>query len=122
MTSDTVEAIAGGGGPAALPRRNGELVFEAPWESRAFGVAVALHDAGKMDFEVFRARLIAEITSHEQSAGAAAPGSGSGYYEHWLDALQDVLLDTGLVSADELDERAASIAHDWAHDHDHHDP
>ena len=26
----------------ALPRKNGELVFEAPWEARAFGLAVAL--------------------------------------------------------------------------------
>ena len=29
-------------GPAAPPRANGELVFEAPWESRAFGIAIAL--------------------------------------------------------------------------------
>ena len=117
MTSRTVAAIASGGGPAALPRRNGELVFEAPWESRAFGVAVALHDAGKMDFEVFRERLIAEIGSHAHEDGA--DGAGSGYYEHWLDALEDVLLTCGLVSAAELAERAAAIAHDWAHDHDH---
>ena len=27
--------------PTDLPRRNGELVFEAPWESRAFGLAAA---------------------------------------------------------------------------------
>jgi hypothetical protein len=26
-------------GPAAPPRSNGELVFAAPWESRAFGLA-----------------------------------------------------------------------------------
>ena len=26
-------------GPLAPPRRNGELVFEAPWETRAFGLA-----------------------------------------------------------------------------------
>jgi len=25
----------------ALPRKNGELVFAAPWEARAFGIAVA---------------------------------------------------------------------------------
>ena len=116
MTSRTVEAIASGGGPAALPRRNGELIFEAPWESRAFGLAVALHDAGKMDFEIFRERLIAEIASDSREHWADA-GEG-GYYEHWLDALQDVLLDCGLVSAGELAERAAEIAHDWAHDHD----
>ena len=29
-------------GTAALPRRNGELVFEAPWQGRAFGMAVVL--------------------------------------------------------------------------------
>ena len=30
-------------GPAAPPRDNGELVFAAPWESRAFGLALALN-------------------------------------------------------------------------------
>jgi hypothetical protein len=33
-------------GPAAPPRSNGELAFAAPWESRAFGLAMALHDGG----------------------------------------------------------------------------
>ena len=28
----------------ALPRENGELVFQAPWEARAFGLAVALNE------------------------------------------------------------------------------
>ena len=37
--------ITGHDGP---PRANGELVFEAPWESRAFGVAVALHESGAL--------------------------------------------------------------------------
>ena len=101
FTSDT--------GATALPRQNGELVFEAPWESRAFGVAIALHDAGAIDFEVFRARLIAEIGE----VGEAA------YYECWLRALEQVLLGLELVSAAELEERAASIVHDWAHDHEH---
>ena len=27
-------------GPAAPPRSNGELVFEAPWEARLFGVTM----------------------------------------------------------------------------------
>ncbi|MDT7620396.1 MAG: hypothetical protein QOF99_1297, partial [Pseudonocardiales bacterium] len=33
-------------GPGAPPRSNGELVFAEPWESRAFGMAVTLFDAG----------------------------------------------------------------------------
>ena len=108
-----LEAITGPGGTEALPRRNGELVFEAPWESRAFGVAVALHDAGAIDFERFRAHLIAEIRARGAEEG------GEGYYERWLDALQQLLLEEGVVSEVELDARAAAIAHEWAHDHDH---
>ena len=48
-------------GPEAPPRRNGELVFEAPWESRAFGMAVALCEQGLFEWEEFRRCLIAEI-------------------------------------------------------------
>jgi nitrile hydratase accessory protein len=110
-----LDAITGAGGTEALPRRNGELVFQAPWESRAFGVAVALQDAGEIDFERFRALLIAEIAEHGEEE------SGGAYYEHWLDALQRVLLEQGVLSAAELDARAAAIAHEWAHDHDHRD-
>ena len=40
MTSPVLEID----GPAAPPRDNGELVFAEPWESRAFGLAVTLHD------------------------------------------------------------------------------
>src|SRR6185295_3597314 len=107
-----LDAITGSVGAEALPRRNGELVFEAPWESRAFGVAVALHDAGAIDFERFRTFLVAEIGEHEDDA------DGRAYYEHWLDALQRVVLEQGVVSEAELDARAVAIAHEWAHDHD----
>ena len=110
-----LEAITGPGGADALPRRNGELVFQAPWESRAFGVAVALHDAGAIDFERFRTQLIAEIAARGTDGGGE---EGSAYYEHWLGALQQVLLAEGVVSAAELDARAAVIAHEWAHDHE----
>ena len=117
MTSLTVHALATASGPAALPRKNGELVFDAPWQSRAFGLAIALHDAGAIDFEEFRERLIAEIAAHELEHGT--DGDGGRYYEHWLDALQHVLGEQQLVAPAEIGDRAAAIAHAWAHDHDH---
>jgi nitrile hydratase accessory protein len=117
MTSSTVHALATASGPAAPPRKNGELVFEAPWQSRAFGLAIALHDAGAIDFEEFRERLIAEIAAHELEHGT--DGDGGRYYEHWLDALQHVVGEQQLVAPAEIGERAAAIAHAWAHDHDH---
>jgi nitrile hydratase accessory protein len=109
VSTRSLAAITSDDGAAALPRKNGELVFEAPWESRAFGVAIALHDAGAIDFEVFRGRLIAEIGDEGEPA----------YYACWLRALEQVLLELELVSAEELEQRAASIVHDWAHDHEH---
>ena len=44
MTSPTNDDISLMDGEASLPRSNGELIFDAPWEGRAFGLAVALND------------------------------------------------------------------------------
>lgn len=102
-------------GPAAPPRDNGELVFAAPWESRAFGVALALHDAGRIDWEDFRQSLIAEIRDWE----AAHPsGEGWNYYERWLRALERVVSGKGLVGTEDLRARLAVLASRPAgHDH-----
>lgn len=102
-------------GPAAPPRDNGELVFAAPWESRAFGMAVTLHDSGLFTWDSFQAALIARIAAWE----AEHPGGeGWSYYRCWLDALQDVLASTGVVSPEETTTRAHHLATRLpAHDH-----
>ena len=103
--------------PAAPPRANGELVFTEPWESRAFGVAVALHDAGVLDFEAFRARLIGEIGEWE---GSHPPEDhGYRYYERWLTALERTLLSERIVDPVSLEAAREAIAHEWEHDHRH---
>ncbi len=117
MTSDALHVVTAADGLEALPRLNGELVFKAPWESRAFGVAIALHDAGAIDYEVFRERLIAEIAGHAEEHGAGEDGGD--YYLRWLEALQQLLVEQKIVSEAEIAERAAGIAHQWAHDHEH---
>lgn len=95
-------------GPAAPPRENGELVFAEPWESRAFGLAVTLHDAGAFTWDEFRAHLVAHI-----AADPARP-----YYRSWSAALESVAQDHGLVRASEVDHRAAHLA-DRHVGHDH---
>jgi len=117
MTTDrTDERVGQMDGPAALPRKNGELVFEAPWESRAFGLAVAMSDQDQYAWEDFRQRLIAEIGT------ADASGAPSNYYERWLAAFESLLVERGFVSKDELDRRTAEYAtgarDDDDHDHD----
>ena len=47
------------------------------------------------------------------------PGSVPENWRKYFDALQHVLQDQKIVSAAELAERAAEVAHAWDHDHDH---
>ena len=49
MSATVDDRVGQMAGPEALPRKNGELVFEAPWEGRAFGLAVALSDQRHYD-------------------------------------------------------------------------
>ena len=106
-------------GPAAPPRSNGELVFAEPWEGRAFGLTMALVDAGTIEYESFRTALI-------ERSGVADP-AGFRYYRCWLQALEQVVAGSGLVSPDDLGARAAQFAarpagHDHRHDHPHDHP
>ena len=97
-----------------LPRRNGELVFEEPWEARAFGLAVVVCRERGLNWDQFRSRLVEEIDAWEPD-----PGDTWSYYDRWLDALERLVVEFDLVDADELTERAARLAHEDAHDHEH---
>ena len=98
-------------GPAAPPRRNGELVFAAPWESRLFGVTLALHEAGHFAWDEFRARLIAEIARRERDPDWR-------YYACWAAVLEDLLAAKGLCAAADLAARERTLAaREPGHDH-----
>jgi nitrile hydratase accessory protein len=107
--------IADMGSEAALPRTNGELVFAAPWESRVFAMAVALHERGVYGWDAFRDRLVAEIAAHEGEDGGR-------YYERWLAAFERLLLDRSLLAGTEIEERAHALAEESDHGHEHHHP
>ena len=104
-------------GPAAPPRRNGELVFEAPWESRLFGLTLALCQAGRFQWEEFRRLLIDEIGAWE--AAQHEPGAWS-YYACWRAALERALVSKGVLGPSEVDARERLLtARAPGHDHDH---
>ena len=89
-------------GELALPRSNGELVFAAPWEGRAFGIAVALNEGGVYEWSEFQRRLAEEI------AAAPPDDEGSVYYERWLASLERLLLEQGMITHEELEDRFAA--------------
>jgi hypothetical protein len=98
--SDAVTAeIRSMPGVAALPRANGELVFDAPWQGRMLGTAIAVVRSLGLDWDDFRARLIAAI--------AADPSRP--YYESWTAALESLVTDVGLITPDDLRTRSAHI-------------
>ncbi len=104
-------------GPAAPPRANGQLIFAQPWESRAFGMAVTLYETNMFTWAQFKAALIARIARWE---AAPTQGAGWNYYQHWLGALQDVLVDCGAVPAADVSARAELLAQrPTGHDHAH---
>lgn len=97
-------------GAAAYPRRNGHPDFSAPWQSRAFGMAMALSEAGEIDWEEFRQSLIESVARDRRSAEPElGDEDGSLYYERWTDALVHLLTEHGLIGAKELRERAAEF-------------
>lgn len=91
---------------AALPRRNGELVFAEPWEGRAFGLAVALNEGGIYDWSDFSDKLIEETAADEQQ------GIHVNYYQRWLRALERLALDHNLLTPAELETRTQKYASD----------
>lgn len=119
---DRFVSDADAAGPDAPPRRNGELDFEEPWESRAFGIAVTLGKEEVFEWAQFQQRLIEEIgaweAAHRDEDGGVDTSQWS-YYERWLASLERVLLDRQLLSRDEVEARMARIAEEEAHEHDH---
>jgi nitrile hydratase accessory protein len=114
VSGDRSARILDATGPAAPPRRNGELVFAAPWQSRIFGLTLALHEAGLFAWDEFRARLIAAIAAWERAHEEA----DWSYYACWLAALEDLLAARGLCATAEVDARERALAARPAgHDH-----
>ncbi len=109
--------VADMNGTAALPRKNGELVFEAPWESQAFGLAIALYERGHYDWEEFRGRLISEIGDWERSEEDEREVWD--YYRRWLASFEALVKDRGLLSEQEIEERTSEFV-SGARDDDHH--
>jgi len=81
-----------------LPRDNGELVFDAPWEARALAVAVALVEKLDLPWDAFRQRLMRAIADDPDRP----------YYESWGVALESLVIELDLATHDALDDATPS--------------
>lgn len=88
-----------------LPRRSGELTFEAPWEWRGFGMAIALCDQGLVPFDDLRWRVVSAISTWERANRGREETFR--FSERWVLALQKLLIDRGILTKEEIDRRVA---------------
>lgn len=84
------------------PRDSEGPIFKEPWEAQAFGLVVALHQAEHFTWEEWAEQLSKEIAQAQQQGD---PDLGDTYYQHWLKALEALVNEKQLSSADEVNNR-----------------
>ena len=74
-------------------------VFREPWEAQAFAMTLALYSRGLFTWPEWAATLGAEI---QRAQAAGDPDTGGTYYRHWLAALERIVAEKGITSAQML--------------------
>ena len=88
-------------GPINPQPESQEPVFHSEWERRVFGLTLATGMLGKWNIDESRhARERQDPLVYVQNS----------YYENWLEGIEKLLLEKGLVNADELRQATAASA------------
>ena len=82
------------GAQTPLPRDNGVLVFEEPWQGRALGMGVVALQRTGASWGEFRRHLVAAIAARPRGDGES---EATAYYAAWLDALEGLLAERELL-------------------------
>ncbi len=103
-----MRAAAGAAGARAavdalpgIPRDAGGPVFSEPWEAQAFAMTLALHERGVFTWPEWAAALATEI---ERAQADGDPDTGETYYQHWLAALEKLVVSRGLAAQRALED------------------
>ncbi len=78
-----------------------EPVFHEPWERTVFGLFMAIFAGGHFNVDEFRHAIERMDPAHYLQ---------SPYYEHWMHAIEDLLVQRGALTRAEIDGRMAQIA------------
>lgn len=96
-----IHDLGGMHGMGGLDIEQHEPVFHAEWEQRMFAMFIACFAGGHFNVDEFR---------HAIERMAPASYLATSYYEHWLHALETLLLEKGIIAQAELDARRATLA------------
>jgi nitrile hydratase subunit beta len=82
-----------------------EPVFHTEWERRVFGLFITVFAGGHFNVDEFRHAIERMDPVHYLE---------SPYYAHWLQALETLLAERGVVTADEMTARTATLRQEAA--------
>ena len=80
-----------------------EVVFRAPWEARAFAIALSLCESGKYKWPEFQRMMIAEISADTSSRDSHQ------YYRQFVGALEKLLSHKRLIDAREVESKIQQL-------------
>jgi nitrile hydratase accessory protein len=86
----------------ALPRDQEGPVFNEPWEAQAFALAVRLSEVGCFTWSEWVEIFSQEIKTAQKQGD---PDLGDTYYHHWLNALERLCAEKGLVGHEDMSRR-----------------
>ena len=84
-----------------------EPIFASPWEAHAFALTVQLHERGLFSWTEWSQYLAEAIHSNVADDDVS-------YYANWLQALENLLTDKGIVDSDEYKQGVRQILVDSA--------
>ncbi len=91
-----------------LSTGNEGFVFAEPWQAQAFAMTLQLHEKGVFTWPEWAAALTHEI---RQAQALGDKDDGHGYYTHWLNALEKMVIEHHLGTPDQIHE----LEHAWEH-------
>jgi nitrile hydratase accessory protein len=89
----------------AILNEEADLTFDAPWQAQAFAIVVGLNKAGCFDWDEWVGVFSQEIARSPARAGESRNDT---YYRQWLDALEQIVVKRGLLTAEATNERTAA--------------
>ncbi|MDE0754054.1 MAG: nitrile hydratase accessory protein [Woeseiaceae bacterium] len=95
-----------------LPRDNDGPVFSEAWQANAFAIVVELIESHTISRDEWALSL---STTLKDAEARGEVNTGERYYDHWLTALEALIIDKKLAGTEDLISEGQSIR-----DHDHH--
>jgi nitrile hydratase accessory protein len=90
-----------------IPHDDEGPVFAEPWQARAFAFAVELHAKGAFTWPEW-ADALSRVIKQAQAQGD--PDLGDTYWDHWLLAVERIVAEKQIASAQALQEKAQAWA------------